>query len=212
MAGYLGNPQLVMMAQDSVPVANFIYPADPTTTTNPNKLPCSWLNSSTGALFVCTDNTTDANVWVEVGSSVHKKYAVVYRSTSLSVTNNSWTPVPFDTEYADTGGFYSSGTPSRFTIPAGVSLVKLNFQGGFSANTTGRRQLRISVNGDVLVPWGLTSVANMDVSYPEYFGVSSPPVAVVEGDYFDAEVYQNSGSNLDLAGGTLCWFSIEVLA
>ena len=61
---YLGNPALVLAAQDNLPVANYQYPSDPTVSINPRKLPCSWLNTTSGEIFVCTDNTAGANVWV----------------------------------------------------------------------------------------------------------------------------------------------------
>jgi uncharacterized protein (DUF1778 family) len=38
--------------------------ANPATDTNPTKERAVWLNSATAELFVCTDNTADANVWV----------------------------------------------------------------------------------------------------------------------------------------------------
>ena len=38
---------------------------DPTTTTNPDSLDIIWVNRTSGVIFTCTDNTTDANVWKE---------------------------------------------------------------------------------------------------------------------------------------------------
>lgn len=63
MASYMGNPRLTVLAQDSIPVANYEFNSNPLTTSNPKYSPCSWLNTTTGELFICIDNTTDANVW-----------------------------------------------------------------------------------------------------------------------------------------------------
>jgi len=63
MGGYVGNPTLTLCQQDVLPVANYQYPSDPTISANPKRIPCSWLNTATGELFVCTDNTSGANVW-----------------------------------------------------------------------------------------------------------------------------------------------------
>ena len=41
--------------------------SDPTVTENPRLTPCTWLNSDTGHIWVCTDNTIDTNVWVDNG-------------------------------------------------------------------------------------------------------------------------------------------------
>jgi len=62
--GYLGNSKLVLMEQSAMPVANFEVPADPTASSNPTQVPCSWLNTLTGQVWTCLDNTPDANVWV----------------------------------------------------------------------------------------------------------------------------------------------------
>lgn len=64
MSGYLGNPKIVMMTQDAMPVANYEVAGNPTITINPVRVPVSWLNTVTGEIFVCIDNTTDDNVWV----------------------------------------------------------------------------------------------------------------------------------------------------
>ena len=68
--GYLGNPTLVMAqnwmiaGQGDLPIANVTSPTNPTITTNPVRIPFSWANTVTGEVFICTDNTTDFNVWV----------------------------------------------------------------------------------------------------------------------------------------------------
>ena len=42
---------------------------DPATNTNPaGGVGTTWINSTNGELFLCTDATTDANVWTNVGS------------------------------------------------------------------------------------------------------------------------------------------------
>ena len=51
------------MAQDAMPLANYEYAADPTVSINPIRVPVSWLNTTTGDMFVCLDNTPGANVW-----------------------------------------------------------------------------------------------------------------------------------------------------
>ena len=46
---------------------DYINTADPTVSVNPRVTPCTWLNEITGYIFVCIDNTLDANVWVDNG-------------------------------------------------------------------------------------------------------------------------------------------------
>ena len=63
MAGYMGNPRTIVLAQESIPVANYEYSSNPTTFSNPKYVPCSWLNTISGELFICIDNTDSLNVW-----------------------------------------------------------------------------------------------------------------------------------------------------
>lgn len=71
MTSYLGNPRFFVMTQEQAPVANFEYPHDPTITVNPKRPIVSWLNTVTGELFICVDNTTDSNIWKgQMGTSV----------------------------------------------------------------------------------------------------------------------------------------------
>ena len=48
-----------------------IETSDPTTSVNDKLLFTTWLNTTTSEIFVCTDNTVDANVWVgQLGTTV----------------------------------------------------------------------------------------------------------------------------------------------
>ena len=41
--------------------------SDPAINTNPSAVGHVWLNKTSGEMFVCTDATTNANVWINVG-------------------------------------------------------------------------------------------------------------------------------------------------
>ena len=50
---------------------NIVRDSDPAVDTNPPNVGAVWVNSTSGSMFVCTDNTVDNNRWREVdGSSV----------------------------------------------------------------------------------------------------------------------------------------------
>lgn len=71
MAGYMGNPRRIVLAQESLPVANYEYASNPLITSNPKYSPCSWLNTVSGELFICIDNTTNSNVWIgQLGTTI----------------------------------------------------------------------------------------------------------------------------------------------
>ena len=60
---YIGNsPGLSVLG--SHPRFDYVASSDPTVSTNPAYLLMNYLNSSSGEVFHCTDNTPGANVWV----------------------------------------------------------------------------------------------------------------------------------------------------
>lgn len=60
---YIGNQPGIEIVQSYSDKWDYINASDPAADTNPSSLYATWLNISTGASFVCLDNTTDANVW-----------------------------------------------------------------------------------------------------------------------------------------------------
>jgi hypothetical protein len=51
------------VSSDSGVIFDYVYPFNPSCDTNPSKQYALWLNSDTGEVFVCTDNTPGKNVW-----------------------------------------------------------------------------------------------------------------------------------------------------
>jgi hypothetical protein len=71
--------------------SGFDYESDnnPTTSTNPTKQSAKWLNTSTAELFVCTDNTTDNNIWRGSNNSLVKVMPYVGFETTLYTGNGT---------------------------------------------------------------------------------------------------------------------------
>jgi len=85
-----------------------------------------------------------------------------------------WKEVVIDTE-----GFFSAGFPSRFTIPAGVTLVEVGVTIDIPVADTlvTPSLIKITKNGDAeaIVTTQITQAATL----------VSPPIAVVGGDYIE---------------------------
>lgn len=60
---YIGNKPSIEIVQESLDNFDYIVVGVPTTSINPTILYATYLNVTTGEVCVCTDNTTDANVW-----------------------------------------------------------------------------------------------------------------------------------------------------
>lgn len=117
--------------------------------------------------------------------------AHVSRTAALNVANNTATAVPWDTEVEDQGGVWDAGAPTRFTIPTGQGgtyLVGANLH--FSTNTSGSRQVRVSVNGSL---YALQRVPAASGARNVVVSLALPLAAA---DYVEIEAFQDSGSTM----------------
>tara|TARA_R110000822_G_scaffold96528_2_gene219692 strand:+ start:126 stop:992 length:867 start_codon:yes stop_codon:yes gene_type:complete len=130
----------------------------------------------------------------------------VTQSAGLSLASGTSQIQLFDTEAFDTNSYHSTSTNTgRMTVPS-TGYYLLSFNSSYSSNGSGLRQTGIRKNGTVIQSATLSgsSVAQTDV-------VLSCILSATAGDYFDLELYQNSGTTLTVYGGTQSFFSISYL-
>jgi hypothetical protein len=138
--------------------------------------------------------------WASASSTPTFVGCRLYRSSSLLVSNNTLTAVPFDSESSDTHGFHStSSNTSRITIPTGKAGYYL-FMGttNFEGATTGHREGNLYKNGSLVQIFA--KFPGLSTGSPTASG--STILYAAEGDYFELYVYQNNGTNLYLDGSS----------
>jgi hypothetical protein len=126
--------------------------------------------------------------------------------------NSAWEAVDFDTTIHDNAGLHDDVTNnSRMTVPSGVSKVRLTGNIGLAANATGIRAWRISKSGSPVA--GLPRVDELAASSGSpAVGLVTSVLEVVPGDYFELEVFQNSGSGLNTSNADGApWFAMEIV-
>jgi hypothetical protein len=132
--------------------------------------------------------------------------AAVKRSTTQSIPNSTTTNVSFDsTAVRDDGGFYSSGAPTKLTVPTGKSgwyIVTANIGWNSFAGTTG---IAILVNGTTTIASSVvgTTGTNYTQSCAGVYYLNA-------GDYLTVPVNQYVGSSQNLtsalfAAAPLAW-------
>jgi hypothetical protein len=185
-----------------------------------------WWNSASGELYIryadadssqwvvavlppvsVPEAATDGKIYArQNGAWVSPRAARLTRATVQSIVSGTPTFVTWSAATFDVGGFWNAGAPTRLTIPAGVSLVRVTGQTDWAINATGERYSSINRNG------GAASAADrrVPVSFAEA-NFSTGPVQVAAGDYFELGAYQNSGGALNFNNSFTAWFSIEVL-
>jgi hypothetical protein len=129
-------------------------------------------------------------------------------SANYSLTTDSGYLVEWASASIDTDGFFSGASPTRITVPAGVSAVSVNACALIPVHSVGERTALLKYNG---VEWlcGTGSLGTNVTKSTNNFSIGYVPVSA--GDYFELQVYQNSGVSLDLEAGARTWLVLEVL-
>jgi hypothetical protein len=159
---------------------------------------------TSGSVSVSNDIAT-----VSIGSSIRFVGARMYHDDYSVTTSGSWTEVAnFDGTSIDTNSF-ANATNGRFTIPAGVSKVRISTNIRVAANGNTNNQWSTYKNGSLLsvIDGGFNIDLDGTSGYnnPGAFGQTAI-ISVVEGDYFNIRYYvSNTSLDVDL------WYQIEVV-
>lgn len=142
----------------------------------------------------------------------------VSTSSGIEIPDSNFKTIPFDVENYDNGGWYTAGLPTRLTVPSGISHVQLQGSVSIESPSSGTRSLRIVRNGlESLTnfPTGgissTTSVFSDPTLSSTAFSTTSPVLAVTgTNEFFELQVYQNSGAILDTQVGGTSFSAIAV--
>jgi hypothetical protein len=105
-------------------------------------------SGSLGSRVILTNNWADGVSFGddEYGEATALEYAVVQRTSSQSIPNATETVITWQSEVADTGSFWASGSPTRFTVAeAGLYLLSGSIR--MLSNATGVRFFFMRKNG-----------------------------------------------------------------
>jgi uncharacterized protein YjlB len=137
------------------------------------------------------------------------KGASVSLTANESIANATVIKVPFDQADIDIGGWWDSAAPTRLTVPAGITKVRLHAGFIWDAVTGDRCFLRIIMNGATVSGGG---GSDLDQQYSQLSqSHATPTIVVSEGDYFEVQAYQNSGIAANILTNDNTYFSIEAV-
>ena len=141
------------------------------------------------------------------------KGALIQRSTDLTSINFPIL-IPFQSTVYDTDTFWDIAHPTRITVPAGVTKVRL--QGSVSLKSgadTGGVFVSFEKNGSGgTIGGGVFTVRQGTSGYTNNeFAAGTAVLPVTEGDYFELRVNSTSSSWDDVQAGIRTWFAIEVV-
>lgn len=161
---------------------------------------------------------SDLAQWIKTAASIVPasnpwKGTRVKLSANLSLATATGAAVTWAAIDLDNGGYWSSGAPTRFTVPSGVTKVRLAACLRWAGNATGNRFAFIRKNGASYTmggPADTRTAATGGASWPTDQNIVSGVLSVVAGDYFELVAQQNSGSSLAL-DFNVCWFEVNTV-
>ena len=139
------------------------------------------------------------------------KYALAGKTTTQSISANTWTAISWATPAVDTSSFYSAGNPTRLTVPSGVSRVRITAQvqddNSAAASTANSQALRVTRNGSTS-GHGLAYTRETRYAGNQISHLSTAIIDVTPGDYFELEINSTWACNVVTANS---WFQIEAI-
>lgn len=135
--------------------------------------------------------------------------ALLRRSTNFSVaTTGVYVAVPWQSAEYDSDTFWNAGQPSRLTIPAGVTKVRI--VGNIEWQTSPTSQLvEVRKNGNSVLGGG-SFIVRGDSGYSNQMrNLASAVLPVSAGDWFELAVYVSTAG--ELRGLERTWLAIEVV-
>jgi hypothetical protein len=161
----------------------------------------------------------DGSLWSPDAGGVHTriplpfKGALLQRSTDLTSVSFP-VLVPFENTVYDTDAFWNAGNPSRLTIPAGVTKVRLQGSLALKAGASSggvyvafrKNDVGDTIGGGVFtVRQGTSGYTNND------FTAATAVIPVTEGDFFELRVNSTTSSWDDILASARTWFALEVV-
>lgn len=125
--------------------------------------------------------------------------------TNASIPNNAASPAALSIASAQVNNKsqWSGGTDVVINV-AGTYLAGINLD--FTANATGIRQARISVNGVAVKAWNEPALSGFETTV----GGMIPLPNLAVNDVVTFRAYQNSGGALSLTGFNECWLKYDL--
>lgn len=154
--------------------------------------------------------TYDGAEWVPVGFSG----ALVTKAADQTAADyDPGTVIGWDSETYDVGGWHDNVTNnSRFTVPSGVSRVRITGQVWLSSVTAGNQcMLTVIKNGSAIdTDVGMPAQTAAPNNTERRINVASAVLAVSPGDYFEAHLTVNADSSITVEA-TSSWFAINAV-
>lgn len=149
--------------------------------------------------------------WFTIGKN-KSRGCLVSLTGNKTIPDSTVTPVGWDSEVYDTDAIHDNVTnPSRLTVPAGVTKVRISASAMWVLNATGLRNLAVYKNGASFIGWFNRFIQTSSTDNYGRLDATTAIVPCVAGDYFEIVVWHNAGGNLDLNNAAETWACMEII-
>lgn len=175
-----------------------------------NRLYAKPLSSSADTLDSIGDGVTNKKVvsvnasgQITPPSSAGRNRCKLQSSAVQGISNSSVSIISFDSEFYDVGALHSpTFNISRITVPGdgNTGAWHLVAEIEFAANATGRREVYITKNGNIIA--AARSIAFSAGGFGPRIQVTAIDSDPAVGDFYDVRVFQDSGGALNVSAGS----------
>lgn len=136
---------------------------------------------------------------------------LVRRTSNQTIPSGINTAITWSTEDFDAAGIWTISDPTRLTVPATITRVRLTAGVEWASRTGGFVRVNPRMNGGGTQPHGLPRDArDYTTSFNVTQNIASGIIVCAPGDYFELIVQQSTGA-LDVVAGDYTWFCMELL-
>lgn len=129
--------------------------------------------------------------------SSNKPAATLYQTTTQAVATSTNTMVVWNSASGDIWAGWSSGSPTRWTVPV-AGWYRLSTQCMWAGNSTGARHVEFYQNGAEII--NSLSVWNASPGTQQFPQSANPVIlSAAVGDYFQVNMWQSSGVSINTA-------------
>jgi hypothetical protein len=132
--------------------------------------------------------------------------ALAVKTATQAIAASVTTPISYDAVGYDTMGFWSAGTPTRLTVPAGITRVIVSASTRFTGGT-GSYQTTITRNGVEVN--GIPSQSMSSGFSTAHINISTAVLSVTAGDWFEVLAFTSAARTID--SGARTWMAIAVV-
>ncbi|MGI9501544.1 MAG: hypothetical protein ACR2RE_00630, partial [Geminicoccaceae bacterium] len=156
----------------------------------------------------------DGSVWGTAGSGILQRAmlpfrgALLERTSNLSISTNSYVPIPWQSQGYDTDAFWDVGQPTRLTVPSGVTKVRLTANIEWQSSPSAQL-VQIRKNGGSVLGGGSVIIRGDGGYSNQMRNLISAVLPVIAGDWFELALY--IGSSGELKSDHRTWFAVEVV-